>query len=76
MYFSKLLLDYWLVQKDYLQISVFLDLIVVEQEEVSNVLQKKLLEKSKLKWWKDSWLNAVKFNLWDVNLSFYQAFFI
>ena len=28
------LLDCWLAKKDYLQISAFLDLVVVEQEEV------------------------------------------
>ena len=53
------LLDGRLARKDYLQISAFLDLVVVEREGVPHALQ-------------DGWLDAARPDSRDVNISFYR----
>ena len=51
----KPLLDCWLVKKNYLQISAFLDLVVVKRKKVPHILQKKAIGKVTSKMMK-SWL--------------------
>ena len=36
--------------------------------------RKPLEEEPRVKWWGDGWLDAVRPDSWDVNISFYQAF--
>ena len=60
--------------KDYLQINVFPDLVVVEQEGSPYALQKKATRGAAVNGVRDSWQDAAKLDSLDVNISFYEVF--
>ena len=62
--------------KNYLQINIFSSLVLVEQEESPYALQKKATKRAAISGKSDSWLDAARLNSWDVNINFYQAFFM
>ena len=60
--------------KDYLQINVFPDLMVVEREGSPHALQRKATGGAAVSGERDGWLDAARPDSWDVNISFYRAF--
>ena len=58
--------------ENYLQINAFPNLVVVEQEGSPYALQKKAIGGVVVSGKRDGWLDAVRPDFWDVNISFYR----